>query len=79
MVILNPCIPVDLFRTIRVMRHSMMPFGDAHLRVGAVADLAGHHEREHASDVGLIRERQQVEHHVDMIFINEWNAGWRFR
>ena len=35
---------------------------DADLRIGPLAELARHHEREHAREVGLVGERQQVEH-----------------
>ena len=57
----------DLLRVVAVMRHRVMRLGDADLRVRPLADLARHHEREHARDVGLVRERQQVEHQLDVL------------
>ena len=56
-----------------------MTFGTPDLRIGAVADFARHHEGEDARDVGFVRQRQQVEHQLDMLFVDERNAGRRFR
>ncbi len=43
-----------LFRVVQMMGHGMMLLSNADLRVGALAELARHHEREHPSDVRLI-------------------------
>ena len=39
-----------------------MRLGDVDLRIRPLTHFARHHEREHARQIGLIRERQQVEH-----------------
>ena len=44
------------------MRDRVVRLGDADLRIRALADFARHHEREHARQVGLVGQRQQVEH-----------------
>ena len=46
-----------------------MRLGDADVRVRALADLARHHEREHARLVGLECERHQVEQQRDVLDI----------
>ena len=67
--------PLELVGAILVVRHRVMAFGDTNLRVGSVADLTRHHEREHARDVGAIGEREEVEHQADVLGVLEWNAG----
>ena len=65
---------LDLVRAVLVVRRGVMAVGNAHLRIGPVADLARHHEGEHAADVGLIRERQKIVHDPDVLFVGERNA-----
>ena len=37
------------------------------LRIGPLADLARHHEREDAREIGLEGQRQQIEHQPDVL------------
>ena len=70
---------LELLGLVLVVRDRMVPFGDADLRVGAVADLARHHEREHARDVGAVGEREQVVHQPHVLRVLERNAAGRLR
>ena len=47
----------------------------ADLRVGPVAHLARHHERDDARDVRLVGQRHQVEHQPDVLLEVERDAG----
>ena len=49
------------------MRQRMEPFGDAEVRVGPHARFAIHRERDDARDVGLERQRHQVEHQLEVL------------
>ena len=48
------------------MRYRMMRFGQANLGIRAIDVFARHHQRADARDVGLERERLQVEHQLDV-------------
>jgi len=45
-----------------VVGDGVVRLGDPDVRVGALAELAAHHEGEHARIVRLVREGEQVEH-----------------
>ena len=45
----------------------MEPLGNAQVGVGAHAGFVIHRERDHARDVGLERERHQVEHQLEIL------------
>ena len=76
-------IPVDLAelgdvrRLVAVMRRRVEALGDAALRIDAARRVAAHLEREHARDVGLERERLQVEHQLDVLVERVGHAGRR--
>ena len=49
------------------MRQRMEPFGNTQVGVGAHAGFVIHRERDHARDVGLERERHQIEHQLEIL------------
>ena len=57
------------------MRQGMMRIGDADLRIGAVAGLAGELEGHHAGHVRLHRQHLQVEHQPRVVGIRGRHAG----
>src|SRR5262245_23541759 len=59
------------------MRYVVMTGGDAQLRVCLGAEVARHHEREDATQVGLVRHRGTVEHQGRVVTIRLWNANRR--
>ena len=58
---------VELLRVVPVVRQPVVGIGHAQVRIGPAAQLAAQHEREHARDVGLPRQRDQVEHQPDVV------------
>jgi hypothetical protein len=66
-------------RAVLVMRRRMERFRDPELRERPVADLARHHERRDARDVGLEGDRHQVEHQLRVLLVVVGNAGRRRR
>ena len=62
-----------------MMRRRMERLGDAEHRERAVADFPGHHERRDARDVGLKRDRHQVEHQFRVFDEVVGNAARRHR
>src|ERR1700674_1806717 len=52
----------------------MMLLWHARLRVRTLTELARHHEREDAREIGLQRDRDQVEHQRDMLVERLWNT-----
>src|SRR6185503_8395650 len=52
---------LDRLRPVTVMGDRVVRLGDTDIRIGALAQLASEHEGEHTSQVGLIRDRQQIE------------------
>ena len=59
----------DAVRVVRVVRQHVMRQGRVDVRIGPLAQLARHHEREHASQVGLVGQRQQLEQHADVFVV----------
>ena len=60
-----------------VVRRVVVRLAHAEARIRALARLAPRHEREHAREIGLIRDRQQVEHHGHVLFERLRNADRR--
>ena len=58
---------LHLRRFVVVVRQRMERVGHADVVVGLAADLGRHHEGEDARHVRLIRQRDQVEHQVDVL------------
>src|SRR4029453_4964582 len=54
-------------RLLAMVRDRVMRLGDADIRIALHAGLAGHHEREHASEVGLVGHREEIEKLADML------------
>src|SRR4029453_9627537 len=65
----------DLFRIASVMRYVVMAGRDSKLRVCVCAEVARHHEREDATQVGFVRHRRKVEHQGPMVTVRLWNAN----
>ena len=59
------------------MRHGVVRFGDADVRIDPLAGVAAHHEREDARDVGLVGQRQQIEQQHHVLFERFGNADRR--
>ena len=72
-------VPFDGSRAIAVMRDRVMRLGHADLRIRPLADLARHHEREHARQVRLEGERQKIEHQRDVLDVRLGHADRRAR
>ena len=58
---------VLLLRVVAVMRQRMESFGDPQIGIGPHARFVIHRERDHAGDVGLERERHQIEHQLEVL------------
>ena len=56
-------------RIVLMVRRRVEGLGYAEFRERAVADFSSHHECRDARDVGLKRERHQVEHQVRVFLI----------
>ena len=61
-----------------VMRQRMECIRNADVGIGLVADFGRHHERHHAGHVGLVGQRDHVEHQIDT-FIEIGNAHRQLR
>ena len=53
---------LDVLRVVAVVRHGVVLLGDADLGIGALTELAVGHEGEHARQVGLVGDGQQLVH-----------------
>ena len=60
-----------------VMRDDVVRLGHADLRVADAARFDALHEGGHASDVGSPRERDEVVHHANVLFVSARDAGGR--
>ena len=61
-----------------MVRQAVVRLVHPDLRIGAVVQVAGHHESEDARDVGLERQCHQVEHEADVCFEDLGGADGRF-
>ncbi len=61
-------------RIVAVVRQAMVPIGNANLAVPSVASFPRQHERRNARNIGLQRQRHQVEHQLRMLAILQRNA-----
>src|SRR5688572_11292774 len=52
---------LDRLRPVAVVGDRVVRLGDTDVRIGALAQLASDHERKDTSQVGLIRDREQIE------------------
>ena len=62
---------LHLLGPVLVVGDGMMAVGDANLRIRPVADLARDHERHDARDIGLVGQRHQVVHQLDVLLVVE--------
>src|SRR5215203_5422434 len=65
----------QLLRIVGVMRHGMMRLWHADVWVGSGARFTGQLERDDPSDVSLEGQHLQIEHQLDVLFPDRWNAG----
>ena len=65
--LVQPGVLGDLLRLAAVVRQLVVALGDPQRRVGLVAALAAHHQREDAREVGLIRHGGDVEEQADVL------------
>src|SRR6185503_1412881 len=70
---------LHLLRVVVVVRDRVMTVGDADLRVAQPRQLAAHHERRHAREVALERERLELEHQVHVLLERLGDAARRRR
>jgi hypothetical protein len=66
-------------RIVLMMRGGVKAFRDTQHREGSITDFSCHHERGNASDVGLKRNRHQIEHQFRMLLMIIGNAAGRRR
>ncbi|HIC53184.1 MAG TPA: hypothetical protein EYO97_05075, partial [Gemmatimonadetes bacterium] len=64
----------QLFRVVTVMGQPVVRVWHPQVRVGSSTQLATEHEGEDAGDVGLIGEREQVEHQLDVLLVGVGHA-----